>query len=87
MATQEPSDTPIRACTDFAIIYRQLISIKKYISCTNFRNTLETGYKNTYIPEENGLISGLFIYAIHTVDKLNILIAGLFLYPVSSVLK
>ena len=40
-----------------------------------------------FIPEENGLISGLFIYAIHTVDKLNILIAGLFLYPVSSVLK
>ena len=39
-----------------------------------------------FIPEENGLVSGLFLYAIHTVDKLhdlfsgkNRLIAGLFL--------
>jgi len=50
-----------------------------------------------FIPEENYLISGLFLYAIHRVDKLHdlvlgkiILISGLFLnpvflYPVSSV--
>ena len=53
--------------------------------------TLETGYKNAFYPR--GLMSGLFLYAIHTVDKLhdlvlgkNRLITGLFLYPVSSVL-
>ena len=42
-----------------------------------------------FIPEGNVLMSGLFLYAIHTVDQLhdldlgkNRLIAGLFLYPV-----
>ena len=42
-----------------------------------------------FIPEENGLTSGLFLYAIHTVDKLldfvlgeNRLMTDLFLYPV-----
>ena len=29
-----------------------------------------------FIPEENGLTSGLFLYAIHTVDKLLDLVLG-----------